>query len=98
MPTSPNILLLVTDQLSAQALRAYGNTWSRTPAIDRLLASGVRFEHAYTPCPLCQPARAAFWTGLLPHQTRVLSNGRLDPVPTLPDTIPTLGSVFADRG
>jgi choline-sulfatase len=96
--SSPNILLVITDQLSQQALPAYGNRWSVTPNIDRLAASGARFTECYTPCPLCQPARAAFWTGRFPHQTGVLSNGRKDPVPPVPATMPTLGELFTAAG
>ena len=93
-----NILIAIADQLSRQALRAYGNPFSRTPHIDRIAAGGVRFEQCYTPCPLCQPARAAFWTGRFPHQTGVLSNGRRHPVPPVPEAMQTLGTLFAGAG
>jgi choline-sulfatase len=94
----PNILIIITDQLSAQALPAYGDTYALTPNIDRITRRGVRFEQCYTNCPLCQPARAAFWTGLFPHQTGVLSNGRKHPVPPVPDDVPTVGALFAAAG
>jgi choline-sulfatase len=94
----PNILLIITDQLSAQALHAYGDTYARTPHIDRILNRGVRFDRCYTNCPLCQPARAAFWTGRFPHTTGVLSNGRKHPVPPVPETMPTLGVLFSRAG
>lgn len=93
-----NILLIITDQLSAQALPAWGNTFAKTPNINSIIERGVRFQNAYTPCCLCQPARAAFWTGLYPHQTGILSNGRLHPVPQLSESVPTLGSVFSNAG
>ncbi len=98
MNQKPNILIIVTDQMTWKALPAYGNTYCKTPNIDRIAARGVRFDKAYTPFPLCQPARAAFWTGLYPHQTGVLSNGRKHFVPPLPENIPTLGSLFAESG
>jgi choline-sulfatase len=93
-----NILIIIADQLSQKAVGAYGNPYSQTPAIDSIAAEGVRFANAYTPCPLCQPARAAFWTGNLPHTTGILSNGRKHPVPPLPDDIPTLGDIFQAAG
>ncbi len=93
-----NILLLVCDQLSATALKAWGNTYGQTPNIDRVINSGVRFETAYSNCPLCQPSRASFWTGQYPHRTGVLSNGRLHPVPQVPDSVATVGSVFSAAG
>ena len=43
-PNQPNILMLQVDQLSASALKAYGNTCSITPAIDRLAGAGVVFD------------------------------------------------------
>jgi choline-sulfatase len=94
----PNILLIICDQLSAQALTAWGNSYGNAPNIDKIISNGVRFETAYTNCPLCQPARASFWTGLYPHQTGVLSNGHLHPVPEIQQSIATVGSVFSKAG
>lgn len=99
MPSDrPNILLLVADQLSQQAVGAYGHRPAATPRIDRLASQGVRFERAYSPSPLCTPARAAFWTGLLPHATGVMSNGHGFPIPPLDEAIPTLGELFTGAG
>jgi choline-sulfatase len=98
MAKRPNILIVIADQLSAQALPAYGDAYAQTPNINRIVRHGVRFENCYTNCPLCQPARAAFWTGLYPHNTGVLSNGRKHPVPPVPDHVPTLGALFARAG
>jgi choline-sulfatase len=98
MNRRPNILLIIADQLSAQALPSYGDTYAQTPNIDRIVERGVRFDQCYTNCPLCQPTRAAFWTGLFPHQTGVLSNGRKHPVPPVPEHVPTMGTLFAEAG
>lgn len=92
-----NILLIVADQLSFRAVSAYGG-WNRTPQIDRIAAAGARFASCYTSCPLCQPARASFWTGRFPHETGVLSNGRKHRVPPVPDAMPTLGELFRRAG
>ncbi len=73
-PPSPNILLILTDQLSADALSCAGNQWVKTPAIDRLSERGVRFERAYCTHPLCSPARSSLFTGLMPHQSGVYDN------------------------
>lgn len=89
---------MICDQLTWRALPAYGDAYAQTPNIDRILRRGLRFGRAYTPCPLCQPARAAFWTGRWPHETGVLSNGRKHPVPPVPETMPTLGALFAEAG
>lgn len=63
-----NILVLFNDDHGQWALPAYGNTELRTPNIDRLAATGVVFENAFTPIPVCSPARACFFTGLMPSQ------------------------------
>jgi len=70
----PNILLIFTDQHRLSAVGAYGETPCRTPNIDRLATEGVRFETAYTTCPVCSPARGTIMTGLYPHGHGVTSN------------------------
>ena len=94
----PNILIVTCDQLSQQAVGVYGNRHVKTPNIDELASSGMRFSQAYTSCPLCQPARASLWTGRFPHQTGVDSNGMNYPVPTVSKHTPTLGQIFSDAG
>lgn len=61
--SSPNILLIMADQLVPQLTGAYGHPVVQTPHLDRLAAEGVRFDAAYSPCPVCAPARAAMMTG-----------------------------------
>jgi len=92
-----NLLILVADQLSALALRCYGGDLARTPNIDQLAENGVRFD-AWTSCPLCLPARASFWTGRFPHETGVLSNGRLFEQGTIGDEVATLGDALGAAG
>lgn len=65
MPTRPNILVLMADQLQGRVLEP-GHP-CQTPHLDRLAARGVRIARAYTPNPVCSPARASLMTGLLPH-------------------------------
>ena len=93
-----NILLILCDQLSATALSAYGNADSRTPHIDELAKNSAILEHAYTPCPLCQPARASFWSSRYPHQTRIRTNEKQLGFPALSESIPTLGDCFSSSG
>jgi choline-sulfatase len=63
MSRPPNILLVMADQLVPFLTGAYGHPVVRTPSLDRLAAAGIRFDAAYTPYPLCSPARAALLTG-----------------------------------
>ena len=86
------------DQLTWRALPAYGNTFVKTPNIDRIAGGGLLIDGCYTACPLCQPARAALWTGRYPHETGVLSNGRKWPEKGIPKSMPTLGETFAGAG
>jgi len=65
--TQPNILIIMTDQQKATASHLYGNTFCQTPNMARLAESGVLYEHAITPHPLCMPARVSFWTAQFPH-------------------------------
>ncbi|MEJ1154590.1 sulfatase [Microbacterium marmarense] len=74
MPTSPNIVIVFADQLRADALGCYGNPITATPAIDELAARGTRFDSAYTPSPVCVPARSSFITGLEPQHGDCFDN------------------------
>lgn len=78
MPSStkqPNILLIVTDQQHPDTLGALGRIPVRTPHLDRLAAEGTTFTRAYTPCPLCTPARASLLTGQYPSRHGAWSIG-----------------------
>ncbi|MFS0726662.1 sulfatase [Paenibacillus sp. 1P07SE] len=70
-----NLLLIITDQHRADAMGAYGNKDILTPNLDRLAASGVRYERAYAESPECCPARAMIFSGKWGHQTGNLGNG-----------------------
>ncbi len=63
----PNILLIVSED-NGPELGCYGEPFVQTPVLDQLAATGVRFENAYVPQAGCSQSRAAFLTGLYPHQ------------------------------
>ena len=63
----PNILVIMSDQLKATASHLYGNSFCETPSMARMAQEGVLFRHAFTPHPLCVPARVSLWTGQFPH-------------------------------
>ena len=71
----PNILFIMTDQQSAHMMSCTGNEWLKTPAMDRLAASGVRFERAYACNPVCAPNRFSLQTGLMPSVIGMGRNG-----------------------
>ncbi|HUV62594.1 MAG TPA: sulfatase-like hydrolase/transferase [Sedimentisphaerales bacterium] len=62
----PNILFIMTDQQHAGMMSCMGNKWLKTPAMDRLAASGIRFDRAYACNPVCVPSRFSLQTGLMP--------------------------------
>jgi len=62
----PNILVFLTDDHGQWAAGCYGNRALHTPSMDWLALTGARCENAFTPCPVCSPARASFWTGQFP--------------------------------
>ncbi|MEM0946644.1 MAG: sulfatase-like hydrolase/transferase [Pseudomonadota bacterium] len=64
-----NLLILCSDEHRADALGCAGHRAVKSPVLDRLASRGVRFSNAYTPSPMCVPARAALATGLPIHQT-----------------------------
>ena len=64
----PNILLFITDDHGQWASGPNGNNEVNTPNLDSLAASGVVVENAFTPTPVCSPARASLLTGLTPSQ------------------------------
>lgn len=63
-----NIVVFLTDDHAQWALGSYGNREIRTPTLDHLARTGVQFNNGFTPIPVCSPARASFWTGLIPSQ------------------------------
>lgn len=93
----PNFLLIQVDQLYA-GIMAYKGGWAETPNIDALVAKGRTFDCCTCSFPLCQPSRASLWSGLYPHKTNVLSNGKDWKVEDLPSSLPTLGNLFSDAG
>ena len=71
----PNILFIMTDQQHASMMSCTSNRWLKTPALDRLAASGIRFERAYACNPVCVPNRFSLQTGLMPSAIGMGHNG-----------------------
>ena len=71
----PNVLFIISDDLTATALSCYGNTVCKTPNIDRLASQGTRFTKAYRQGTYCGPSRASFMSGYYPHAIKMLGYG-----------------------
>jgi arylsulfatase A len=69
----PNIIFILADDLGLDGVSCYGADKRKTPHIDRLAASGTRFETCYA-APLCGPSRAALMTGRYAFRTGGLTN------------------------
>jgi choline-sulfatase len=69
-----NLLFICSDEHQARAMGCSGHPLVRTPNLDALAARGTRFADAYTPSPVCVPARASMATGRYVHQTRCWDN------------------------
>ena len=80
-----NVLVVMADQLVPFLTSPYGDPVARTPSLQRLADEGVRYDAAYTPYPLCSPARAAFMTG--DYASR---HGCYDNASILPADVPTV--------
>lgn len=79
MPTKPNILFILTDQMRGDCLSITGHPVVQTPTLDTLGRQGAVFTRAYAACPSCIAARACMFTGKTPNSAGRL--GYRDKVP-----------------
>jgi arylsulfatase A-like enzyme len=91
--SSPNILLILSDDHSAPYLGAYGADWISTPNLDRFAREGMVFERAFTAAPQCVPSRTALMTGRSPVAARM---GRFSS--PLPPDVTTVPEVLRSKG
>ena len=87
----PNVLLIMSDDLR-DTVGCYGHPLAKTPNLDRLAASGVRFDLAYAQYPVCNPSRSSLLTGLRCEETGITGNATffrdvLPEVVTLPQLL-----------
>src|SRR5687767_1801267 len=68
----PNILIITTDDMSADSVGAFGcRLAGTTPNMDALAKEGMRFQHAHVQVGNCMPSRNVMWSGRYPHNNRV---------------------------
>ena len=82
--TTPNILILMVDQLNGTLFPDGPADWLHAPNLKKLAACSVRFQNCYTASPLCAPGRASFMSGQLPSVTGVYDNAA-----EFPSSLPT---------
>lgn len=89
----PNVIVVFTDQQRWDTTGVHGNPLDLTPNFDAMARSGTHVTQAFTPQPVCAPARAAIQTGRYPTATGTYRNG----IP-LSDDNRTLAHHFGDAG
>ena len=72
-PAKPNIILIMADDLGWGDVGFNGNTAIKTPHLDAMAKSGMRFTRFYTTSPLCSPTRGSCLTGRYPWRFGVLA-------------------------
>ncbi|MEP1089844.1 MAG: sulfatase-like hydrolase/transferase [Rhizobiaceae bacterium] len=72
--SNTNLLVIVSDEHQSRAMGCANHPFVETPVLDDLAARGMRYTNAYTPSPICVPARAAFATGQYVHHNRLWDN------------------------
>ena len=70
---TPNILLIMADDLGIGDIGCFGNDTIRTPNIDRIASEGVKLTHNLAAASVCTPSRAAFMTGRYPVRAGKIS-------------------------
>ena len=100
-PHRPNFLVILADDLGYADLGCYGSPTIRTPHLDRLARSGVRYTQGYAASAVCSPNRIALYTGRYPGRT---PGGLPEPIGQpnetdgIPPEHPTLASLVKQRG
>ncbi len=72
--STPNVVLIMADDLGWKDLNCYGNKQLDTPNIDRLAKQGMLFTDAYSAAPVCTPTRAALMTGESPARLNITNH------------------------
>ena len=93
MTMPKNLLILMSDEHNPKIMGCAGNDIIQTPNLDALAGRGTRFTSAYTTCPICVPARAAFAVGKYVHQI-----GYWDNADGYDGAIPSWHHRLRDRG
>ena len=90
----PNLVFILIDDMRWDVMSCAGHPFVRTPNIDRIAKTGVRFTNAFVTTSLCSPSRASFLTGAFArtHGVRVNAQMEIDPaVPTYAQVLQTAG-------
>jgi arylsulfatase A len=99
---TPNVVILLADDLGYGDLGCYGHPSIRTPNLDRMAREGMKFTNFYSSAPVCTPSRAALLTGRLAVRSGMCSDTRRvlfpDSAGGLPPDEITLARALKDKG
>lgn len=98
MDERPNILLIHSDQHRFDCLGVNGHPLAVTPNLDRLAGQGANFTHAFTPNPVCSPARACLQTGTWATTHRCVTIPGTEAFQVADPDLPVLTQLIADAG
>ncbi len=96
--SSPHILFIFSDQHRFDCLGVNKHPMVRTPNWDRLAAEGANFTHAFTPIPICVPARCSLLSGQWPSQHGVVFNFDGETFKGLDEGVRTYGDIVRGAG
>lgn len=91
--TTPNVLLLISDEHNAKISSVEDHPFVQTPNMERLAKMGVVYESHYVPSPLCTPCRSAFVAGRWVHELQTYNNCCV-----FKDDYPSYGDVLRRQG
>jgi arylsulfatase len=97
---TPNVILIVADDLGCFELGCYGQTKIKTPHLDKLAAAGMKFGRFYAGNAVCAPSRCCLMTGKHPGHATIRNNGEVKPEgqnPIKADDV-TIAELFKGRG
>ena len=100
----PNIIFILSDDLSYADIGCYGQKHIMTPNIDRLSETGMRFTQAYSAAPICGPSRCGLLTGKHMGHARIREHGQKIPngegmyQPSIEKEDYTIGNVMKKAG
>ena len=72
--SKPNIVFIIADHQAFYGHDREGEYEYKWPVYERFAAEGLRFDRAYSVCPLCSPARSSMMTGVYPSAHGIIMN------------------------
>lgn len=97
MEGTPNIVLIVADDLGYGDLASFGHPNIKTPFLDQMASEGMRLTHCYSSSPMCSPSRAGLLTGRVPYRTGVYDWIAPDSTMYLPKKEITIASLLKKK-